>query len=132
MKRIYMCSRVGADAVRLNAKAAAYLRRKGYHVFAPHEAAHNEVRFGVHASDDVIYAGDMAEMVQADACVMVGRIGVDCAFEAGWFQGMGVPTVWYTPPSSPGGWHPMLYRVPRVKELIQVLRFLKTFLREVA
>jgi hypothetical protein len=71
----------------------------------------------------------MSEMLLADVCVIVGRIGVDCAFEAGWFQERGIPTVWYAPTGlRPGiGRHPMLFKILKVIKL----EFIKEFLEAV-
>jgi nucleoside 2-deoxyribosyltransferase len=120
--KIYLCSRVAPAARRLNDKVASYLRTRGYDVFVPHEAPYNQFdRPGL--SDEDVYRQDMAEMMTADIVVAVGRVGVDCAFELGWFQAAGVPTVWYTPKSADVGRHPMLYAVTRTSLLTEVYKF---------
>jgi nucleoside 2-deoxyribosyltransferase len=121
-----MCSRIAKDAHSINNRVASYLRGKGYKVFVPHEAHYNEssINGGKRAPDSEIYEQDMAEMLAADACVVVGRIGTDCGFEVGWFQNHGVDTVWYTG-TVDIGWHPMLHLVPKVKHLKKIDRFIQ-------
>ncbi len=103
-------------------KVATTLRNAGHEVFVPHEASYNEEDSD--ATDEDIYLQDMSEVIRADAAVVAGRIGVDCAFEIGWFQAHGVPTVWYVPSTADIGRHPMLFEVARCGSLKNVLRFL--------
>ena len=120
--QIYLSSRVAEDAHQVNNRVAAFLRRAGFSVFVPHEAAHNRAPG---ATEEEIYRADMSEMLQADVCVVVGRIGVDCAFEVGWLQNHGVPMVWAFPPKDV--YHPMLSLVPKVNSLTAVGKFIATF-----
>lgn len=116
--RIYLCSRTAKDAHATNLKVAKYLRMKGHVVFLPQEADYNLKN----SEDEEIYQNDMAQMLNADACVVVEKIGVDCSFEVGWFQGMGVPTVWLQ--DGEEGRHPMLHKVKKVTTLTSVASFL--------
>lgn len=120
--QVYLSSRVAPDAHAVNDRVAAFLRRIGLSVFVPHEAGYNHAPG---ASDPEIYSADMAEMMQADLCVLVGRIGVDCAFEVGWLQNHEVPIVWAFPPKD--AHHPMLSQVPRVQSLTAVGKFIAAF-----
>lgn len=124
--KIYLISRVAEDARQLNMKAANNLRRAGHEVFVPHTAAYNQAD-NADSTDEDVYRQDMAEMLTADIAVVVGRIGVDCAFEVGWFQNHGTPTVWYAPPATKLGRHPMLHCVPRVGSMERVRKFLEKF-----
>jgi nucleoside 2-deoxyribosyltransferase len=63
----------------------------GHKVFVPHEAPYNEKEG---ASPSEIFRQDFTAMMEADACVAVGALGVDCAFEVGWFTGRGKPVIW--------------------------------------
>jgi nucleoside 2-deoxyribosyltransferase len=121
--RVYLVSRVAFDAHQVNLKVANALRQAGHSVFLPHEASYNQDD-NRDSTDEDVYRQDMAEMLVADAAVIVGRIGVDCAFEVGWFQAYGTPAVWYVPPSAKVGRHPMLNAVPRSGSLKGVLRYL--------
>lgn len=93
--RIYLCSRVSYDARELNTRVATNLRNNGFNVYVPHEEAPNnlsqedidEARFDV----KTIFEYDFKAMANADACVVVGRIGKDCSFEIGWFFAQGIP-----------------------------------------
>lgn len=116
---IYLCSRVAKDAHELNNTAAKALRELGHTVFVPHEQHYNEIMEGTahHIDDSAIYHQDMEAMGEADVCVAVGRLGVDCAFEVGWFQGQGIPVYWLLPTSVEAGRHPMLYEAYRTREL---------------
>ena len=89
--RIYLCSRVAADAHAYNNLVAAALKALGHEVFVPHLAEYNE-REG--ASESEIFRQDFTQMLEADACVVVGRVGIDCAWEMGWFSGSGKPIYW--------------------------------------
>lgn len=110
---IYLCSRIAKDAHEINNKVAAALRALGHTVFVPHEQHYNEIMAGTaeYVSDEDIYRQDMDAMEQADLCVAVGRLGVDCAFEVGWFQGSNIPVYWYKPNGIDYGRHPMLFDV---------------------
>lgn len=116
-KRVYLCSRLAADARPLNEEASSALERAGYEVFVPHLQPYNT---DSGYTDQQIYSHDMKAMLAADACVIVGRIGVDCAFEVGWFQARGVPTVWWKPTKG----SPMLDYVAKRENLDGVLSFL--------
>ena len=111
---IYLCSRVAKDAHEMNNAVAKALRELGHSVFVPHEQHYNQIMAGTaHLVEDVtIYCQDMDAMLEAELCVVVGRVGVDCAFEVGWFQGAQVPTYWYKPVGPDYGRHPMLYAIP--------------------
>lgn len=124
MIRVYLCSRVAFDAHKHNVRAARALQAAGYSVFVPHLAPHNQAA-NPDSTDEDVYRLDMAEMMMADACVVVGRIGVDCAFEVGWFQAMGVPTVWYVPTGVDVGRNPMLHLVDRVRSTMSLVKLLK-------
>lgn len=100
MKQIYLCSRVAYDARPLNNTVAASLRSVGFEVYVPHEQAPNNLsqddmdagRFDV----ETIFKIDFAAMNKADACVVVGRHGKDCAWELGWFYARNIP-VYFVP-----------------------------------
>lgn len=77
--RIYLCSRVAADARALNDHVAKALRQNGHEVFVPHE--HEASKDGADP-----FPRDMSEMQRAEVCVAVGRLGRDCAAEVGWFH----------------------------------------------
>lgn len=118
--KIYLVSRVAFDARQANLKVANTLREAGHSVFVPHTASYNE-NDSQDSTDEDIYRQDMAEMLAADAAVIVGRIGVDCAFEVGWFQNQGIPTFWINPPPDRS---PMLFLVPKSKSKGAMLKFL--------
>jgi nucleoside 2-deoxyribosyltransferase len=110
MINIYLCSRVAHDARPLNNIVAQSLRDYGFTVYVPHEQAPNNLtqedieqgRF----DKETIFQIDFAAMKQADLCVVVGRVGKDCAWEIGWFYGKNIPiyfipsddTTWDTSP----------------------------------
>lgn len=121
--KIYLCSRVAYDAHDVNDGIAKLLRAAGHEVFVPHEAPYNTRRC---SSDEEIYQRDMAEMLAADACVIVGRIGVDCAFEVGWFQNHGTPMVWYVPKTGQVARSPMLHLVKKLYRKRPILDFLES------
>jgi nucleoside 2-deoxyribosyltransferase len=83
------------------------MRAAGHSVFVPHEQHYNTID---NASDADIYHFDMNAMLEAEVCVVVSRVGVDCAFEIGWFEGQDVPVLYYLPTSIELDRHPMLYR----------------------
>lgn len=105
-RKIYLCSRVSQDAHVINNTVADALKDAGYDVYVPHLQPFNS---NANSSDSEIYAQDMAAMKEADMCVAVGRLGVDCAFECGYFQGSGVPIYWYKPADVTMGRSPMLH-----------------------
>lgn len=106
MKNIYLCARVAPEARALNLEVGTALRQAGYEVYLPQEQPFNNT---AGSTDKDIFDQDMAAMVKADACVIVGKIGVDCGFEAGFFNAKKVPTVWYSPPLDER--HPMFYEI---------------------
>jgi nucleoside 2-deoxyribosyltransferase len=90
--KVYLCARVAEDARELNDKVARALRARGLTVFVPHEEDlvnpnHKAAPFGK----------DFAEMLKAEVVVVVGRLGVDCAAEVGWFSAMLTPIVRVAP-----------------------------------
>ena len=94
-KKIYLCSRVAYDARPLNDEVAKSLRTAGFEVYVPHEQAPNNL-----SQEDMdqgrydtatIFHLDHEAMQAADACVVVGRTGKDCAWEMGWFFAQRVP-----------------------------------------
>lgn len=93
--KIYLCSRIADDARPLNNQVASQLRALGYDVYVPHEQKPNnpspedkaEGRWDV----ETIFKLDHGAMKESDVCVVVGRVGVDCSFEVGWFYGRGLP-----------------------------------------
>jgi nucleoside 2-deoxyribosyltransferase len=117
--KIYLCSRIAKDAHDLNNQVAQALRQLGHEVFVPHEQHYNEIMGGKAEQVDEaeIYTQDMEAMEASDICVAVGRIGVDCAFELGWFEGSNVPIFWYRPEGLEYGRHPMLYAIPTYTEI---------------
>lgn len=124
MKKIYLCSRVAQDARPMNNLVAEALKAAGYDVFIPHEQPHNNASG---ASDAEIFAQDMGAMKTADICVAVGRLGVDCAFEIGWFQSRDVPIYRYLPEPDKDR-HPMFHKMNATstyKDLQQLLEELK-------
>lgn len=125
--KLYLCSRTAFDARLTNLRVANGLKKAGYDVFVPHLAPHNQAD-NPNVQDLDVYRYDKAEMMVADACVVVGRIGVDCAWEVGWFQANGVPVVWYVPTGVDVGRSPMLSTVDRVKSVVGVVKFLKKYL----
>ena len=125
-RRLYLCSRVSKEAHILNDTAASALREAGLEVFAPHEAPYNQ-EVSPETLDQDVYELDMREMLRSDACVVVGRIGLDCATEVGWFQGRNVPTFWWVPKGTAGTDKPtpMLHAVPRYEDLQTVVAAVK-------
>lgn len=125
-QHIYLCSRIAKDAHPLNDAAASALREAGYEVFAPHEAPYNQ-EVSPETLDQDVYELDMREMLRSDACVVVGRIGLDCTFEAGWFQGRNVPTFWWLPKhvQATAKPTPMLHGVPKYEDLQTVVAAVK-------
>lgn len=107
---IYLCSRVAKDAHELNNTVAKALRELGHTVFVPHEQHYNQIMANTadQVSDEEIYTQDMTAMYNANACVVVGKVGVDCSFEMGWFQGRGISIFCYRP-SAEYDRHPMWY-----------------------
>jgi len=79
---------------------ATSLRQVGFTVYVPHEQAPNNLS----ASDiaegrfdkDTIFHIDFKAMQAADICVVVGRVGKDCAWELGWFYATNIP-VYFVP-----------------------------------
>lgn len=124
MKNIYLCSRVAYDARPLNSQVAAALRGAGHLVYVPHEQAPNNLS----ASDiengrydvETIFKIDFAAMNKADTCVVVGRVGKDCAFEIGWFTAKKIPIFFV--PASDETWKtspmliPSLTQFPLIKD----------------
>lgn len=96
--KVYLCSRVAQDARPLNNEVASALRGAGFDVFVPHEQPVNNY---TGASDKEIYVQDMTAMKESQFCVAVGRMGVDCSFELGWFQGRGLPIYKYESAKTP-------------------------------
>ncbi len=107
MKKVYLCSRVAQDARPMNNLVADALIAAGYDVFVPHTQKHNN-HSG--ASDAEIYQQDMDAMKSADICVAVGRLGVDCGYEIGWFEGRDVPVYRYLPEPDKDR-HPMFHKM---------------------
>lgn len=126
MKRIYLCSRVAKDAHQLNDEATSALREAGYEVFAPHEAPYNQ-EVSPDTLDEDVYHLDMTEMMRSHACVVVGRIGIDCAFESGWFQGRNLPIFWYLPKNveATSKSSPMLHGISKYDSLPIVVAAIK-------
>jgi nucleoside 2-deoxyribosyltransferase len=95
MKKVYLCSRVAYDARPQNDVVAKSLRDAGFEVYVPHEQAPNNLstedmeagRF----DKETIFKMDFAAMKAADLCVVVGRVGKDCAWEIGWFYARSIP-----------------------------------------
>lgn len=121
---IYLCSRVAIDAHAQNNLVAKALRDAGYTVFVPHEQHYNQIiaGFAETVPDVEIYTQDSNAMKESALCVIVGRIGVDCGYEVGYFQGRNIPCVWFCPDPSVLGRHPMLYTVTRVADTEGLLR----------
>lgn len=88
--KIYLCSRVAADARPLNNQVAQSLRASGFEVYVPHDQKPNNPEDGRFNKDE-IWRHDFAAMNDADLCVVVGRFGKDCSFEIGWFYSQRVP-----------------------------------------
>jgi len=88
---IYLCSRIRADALDLNVKVCVALRREGHEVFLPQSSPAQMSR-----RQDVIYKEDLEAMEEADACVVVPRIGTDCSWEIGWFCSRNIPVIVYS------------------------------------
>jgi nucleoside 2-deoxyribosyltransferase len=97
---IYLCARVGYDIRPTTSKVATSLRTVGFTVYNPAEEAPNNL-----SEDDIregrydvatIFKMDYAAMKQADICVVVGRIGRDCAAEVGMFAAWEVP-IYFVP-----------------------------------
>jgi nucleoside 2-deoxyribosyltransferase len=69
-------------------------------VYVPHEQAPNNLskedmeqgRF----DRETIFKLDFAAMNKADYCVVVGRVGKDCAWEIGWFYAKNIP-IYFVP-----------------------------------
>jgi nucleoside 2-deoxyribosyltransferase len=117
MNKVYLCSRVAEDARSMNNEVALALIKAGFEVYIPHAAPHNNMN----ASDLEIYTQDLAEMKKADFCVAVGRLGVDCAFEVGWFTGRAKFIYWYLPTPLKDR-HPMFFELkPHTFDSIQVM-----------
>lgn len=110
---IYLCSRVAKDAHELNNIVAKALRNLGHVVFVPHEQHYNQIMANTadQVSDEEIYTQDMNAMLDAELCVVVGRVGVDCSFEIGWFDGQGTPVFFYRPEGLIYERHPMWYEI---------------------
>lgn len=112
MKRIYLCSRVAFEAREFNSQVAKAFRDAGFEVYVPHEQAPNNLtqsdmdagRF----DKETIFKLDYAAMDKADLCVVVGKIGRDCAWEIGHFEAWGIPI--YFVPGTHSDWNtsPML------------------------
>lgn len=123
MKNIYLCSRVAYDARPLNNIVAKSLRDVGFEVYVPHEQAPNNLstedieqgRF----DKETIFKIDFAAMNQADLCVVVGRIGKDCAFEIGWFYGRNIPV--HFVPAGDQTWDTSPMLRPALMENVQIM-----------
>lgn len=115
--KIYLCSRIAKDAHEINNSVSSVLRQEGHKVFVPHEQHYNQIMSDTAhlVSDEEIFTQDYTAMQDSDACVVVGRIGVDCGYEIGWFQSRGLPVVWFRPEASQR--HPMLTTVSVVTSL---------------
>lgn len=109
--RVYLCSRVAQDAREGNERVAQALEAAGFQVYVPHRQAPNNPVPGERFDHEKIFRYDMDAMLYADACVVVGRTGQDCAWEMGWFFSRGLPIVhvplgdeaWQSSPMVRGG-----------------------------
>lgn len=122
--KVYLCSRIAKDAHAVNNVVAETLRDAGHDVFVPHEQHYNQIMAGTddQVPDSEIYEQDFAAMKTSRICVVVGRVGVDCAWEIGWFSANGVRVLWFDPPVTR---HPMLSgpQVYKVSTLFEMMAF---------
>jgi nucleoside 2-deoxyribosyltransferase len=128
---IYLCSRIAKDAHEVNEAVAKALSADGHNVFIPHRMHYNQIMEGAEntVTDEEIYTQDMNAMYLADICVVVGKVGVDCSFEMGWFQGRGIHVYHYKPYGPAYARHPMWYNIPTyttIASVVAVVNFNET------
>ena len=102
---VYLCSRIKPSAIISNDNVAEALRRAGFEVFVPHEAAHNIDDKG---DDKLIFRTDYEQLTKAAIIVIVPNIGVDCAWEIGWAAANCIPTYVYSDTDVTICEHPMI------------------------
>lgn len=116
MKNIYLCSRVAQDARKENAIVASSLREAGFKVYVPHEQlSNNDGLF----NKEAIYKIDFAAMNKAELCVVVGRIGRDCAWELGWFAAKGIPICFV--PCGNTDWETSPMLIPCLSNMVHII-----------